>query len=256
MKRAVKTEDMADDSSSRTRVYFDQGPPEEYMAFEAAAKVILFDELTDASQEKKLKGMLGNHALGVAYAGRVSNYGNATSVFASLAASFGGKTAARARDELDRLRQGSTGINEHIATYNELSAQAQLTAAEKARQFRNTLNEGLRLVVISSGKQDFNEMAELARETAPLTERQYKRMTSKPTGRPGQGTRPERVNKVQGQPGKRPFGGTCYNCGKPGHMKRDCRSPAKEQGRRADHGPARGAAPAAEPESEEEEENP
>lgn len=89
--KTIKTREME-------RVYFDKGTPEEYVTFENAAKVILWDVEGEAAKEKKLKEMLGMHALVVAYSGRSNNYGTPEGVFTALAVVFRRKMTSRAED--------------------------------------------------------------------------------------------------------------------------------------------------------------
>jgi Zinc knuckle/Retrotransposon gag protein len=242
------------DDKSRTRVYFDEGTPEEYMLFEGAAVVVLFDYNGDAAQEKQLKTMLGNHALAVAYAGRKANYGNAESVFVALRGSFGGKTSGRALSELARLRQGQKEISEHILDFNRLAAQAGLSGETKMRMFIDTLNEGMKIPLTVCSETDFIGLAEKAREIGPAIDRQWRRSQPKEGGR-NRFQKKDKVNSAQEKPARDLSTITCYNCDKKGHYKRDCTAPKKESGRKTqDKGPHPSKAPARS-EYDEEEEN-
>lgn len=142
----------------------------------------------------------------------------------------GGGAQERARDELDRLRQGSTDVGEYILKFTDLASQAGLDETEKNRRFINNANESLRLHLIGHSATTFSTLAERARMIAPITDRQYQRTKGRQLGGKSHG-RGERVNSAQEK--GRKFGGECYNCGKKGHMKKDCRSPPRQTGRKA-----------------------
>lgn len=214
---------MAEDN--RSRVFLgDDASPEEYNLFEGAARAELFDVTGNTAKEQRLKKLLGNHAKGAAYAGRTENFGNAEDLFARLSSIFGGKTAERAANELDALKQRGGDIDKHVMAFNKLAAEAGVDGAEKARRFKTSCNEGIRLHLITSGKTTFQELAEIARTVAPITSRQYERSKGGKTS-----FRREKANTV-GE--KRPFKGKCYNCDKEGHLARDCRQPKREKGKR------------------------
>jgi hypothetical protein len=225
---------MADDNDRlRSRVYFDDGSPEEYMKFREAAKADLLFATTN--QEQKLASLLGNTAKGRAYAGRTTTYGSPTNLWAKLDSLFGGKTVDQAQNELDKLRQGSKDISTFIGEFADLAAQARLTDAQMVRQFGNQVNEGLQqyLLMMPEGT-TFNEATSKARQMSPIANRQYQRLKGGASTHKNKPWHKEKVNMAVATE-KEPFKGKCYNCDKMGHMANACRQPKRprQQGKKA-----------------------
>jgi hypothetical protein len=232
IKRMVDT---SSDGGSKSRLYFDDGPPAEYLTFKAAAQAQLrFKDKT--KQEEYLCSLLGSKALQRAYAlTGDSVFGSASLLWTKLDALFGGRSPDDALNELDRLRQGSKTFETFISEFTDLSAQAGLTEAELRRRIRIQVNGGLqRYLIPASQNATFNELTALARRVTPLAEQDWNRQKKNLPG----GHKRERVNAVT-TGGK--FTGLCYNCQTVcGNSAKNCKLPKKarpeQKGRKAQAG--------------------
>jgi len=219
-----------DDNRQSSRLRFvGTETPEEWALFKRGAKALLLDELTLSAKEKRLKTMLGAHPLAIGWPEELTaNYGEITTPLALLEKVFGNKSNGRAEDDFHNLRQRSKGVSEHILEFHTAASMVTYDDAEKMRTFVNSLSFALKSRVSMMRPRDLADAIECARQQEPLIPREQ-RGTGK--GKPGSGGKPEKANKAVGStaPEKRKFPGNCFNCDKPGHMKKDCKVPVAKK---------------------------
>jgi hypothetical protein len=146
------------------------------------------------------------------------------------------QSEALAKSKLATMKQGSTPLREFIRDYDRTCALAGVTsAADKGIPFREKLVAGMAERLRNTGLVGYAELRDRAIllnndvEKEWKQKQQAKEKVGKTWKGKGRGTNLDEEPRGAKE-GIRKFMGNCYNCGKPGHMKQDCRSAGKARG--------------------------
>lgn len=228
------------DEAPRSKLWFngDEGA-DEYMLFQSACKSRLL-RIPGGQKVDWLLDRLGSGPLTLAgTAPGFASLSDPTEIWNLLNSTYGSRNTSQSLNELDQLRQGNKSLEEHIIKFTQLCVEAEVTnEAGRIRRFKNSVRSDLAMVLLTQDSSTFDGMLRLAREVAPTLERQWRRVNTtaekKAEKTPYRG-RKERANIAQ-EMGENPPNHkdkTCYNCGKKGHIRPNCRSPKKETSKKA-----------------------
>lgn len=240
-KEVLRTTVVMNDDAPKSKLWFngDEGP-EEYMLFQSACKGRL-RRIPDAKKVDWLLDRLGSGPMALAStAPGFENITLAGPIWDLLNATYGSRNLAKAKDELDQLRQGRSSLEEHIIAFTQLAVEAGVTdETERIRRFKNTVRPDMALTLTISSPASFAAMLQTAREAYPVLEKQYKQRTAgagegKATTTK-KGGRKERASAAKEEGSVKPEhkDKKCYNCGKLGHIRPNCPSPRRETTKKA-----------------------
>lgn len=170
---------------------------------------------------------------------------NPKAIWDKLDPVYGGTTAAskgEAMGQLSRLRQGTRGVEDYIHDFGKIAAGAGLDEEARINMFIAGLSMDTRRAMGTATPARYVEALRMARQGYELrtTRNSAPQFTSwKHRGQGRRGTRGRQVTTT----GERDMTQIeCFQCGRTGHMKRDCRqrqgrgggTPRQPRGRRAE----------------------
>jgi hypothetical protein len=231
---------MTTDESTGGRLRFTGAPGEDYQGFKSATELILDLESDEAAKLKALYKMLGTDVMIVLRAGRpAGGYATNARAWGVLDAAYGSTQSKQlAQSKLATMKQGSTPLAEFIRDYDRTCALAEITASEaKGIPFREKLVAGMAERLRNTGLTGYADLRDRAILLNDDVEKEWKRKQKDRENRQNKSTR-GRGGNFDEEPrgtkeGQKRFSGDCYNCGKPGHMAQNCRSPKQQKGRKA-----------------------
>jgi len=179
-------------------------------------------------------------------------FATAAEVFAALDEVYGGATAearATALGKIVRLRQGGTSLEEHLTEWSGLAAAARISGADAVTYLRESLSKTLRgmlaaqeftstaALMVAARRADMNKPAE--RAWNPREGQRQGRRRNRQNGKRG-GAATSGAALTEAQKKERDKDIECYNCGKKGHRRADCR---QKKGKKAKQEPEEDSGP-------------